>query len=487
MPLADVTKLAALKPGDLQSIRDRLRELGVTYAASMPIFRTSAALPPMLQAPIRRYHARKLGTKQGVAMRALLFQDPVTREEARDAFGADLDRFLDLGILKEGDDGIVGDFVLGVIDDLYVFGDVLTADPEAVMGFGPTTMTLARAGHETHGAKRVLEIGCGAGTIALSMAKSVARVVATDISARAVQLTRINAAMNDLRNVEVREGSLFDPVRGERFDLVLSQPPFVARPPDDSAVTFLHGGARGDELPRALIAELPEFLAQNGRGVLLVEWPDTGEASVEATVKKIVGDRADVLVLQLSPANIDNHAAIYEALIHPTLDPAFERAVLVRRGHFDAMGVRALVPTLTVVSRGAGPRWSATLPMHAGAKLDGRAIDRMIAARVLAADPDRLRKARLRMPAGIVLAQEQVGPGSNVPSTLSARFPPDVGLQNVDLTEHLLILLTAVHESRTVDDGIARFAEQMDAPKEKARETLGSIADALRYGLLQVA
>ena len=101
---------------------------------------------------------------------------------------------------------------------------------------------------------RGLDLGCGAGTGALSLAAQVDRVIGTDINPRAVALSRINAALNGIGNVEFREGDMFAPVAGENFDLIISQPPFVSTPPGLAAASYESGGARGDELPLRLLA-----------------------------------------------------------------------------------------------------------------------------------------------------------------------------------------------------------------------------------------
>lgn len=79
-------------------------------------------------------------------------------------------------------------------------------------------------------AERVLDLGCGWGAIGLAAAKTLpsAHVVLTDVNQRAVRLARKNLDRNGVRNAEVRLGSLFEPVKGEVFDLILSHPPFHA-------------------------------------------------------------------------------------------------------------------------------------------------------------------------------------------------------------------------------------------------------------------
>jgi release factor glutamine methyltransferase len=80
----------------------------------------------------------------------------------------------------------------------------------------------------------VLDLGTGSGAAALGAARLGARVVAVDINPAAVRCARINALLNQLEaRIEVRHGDLFAPVAGERFDLILFNPPFVHGTPRD--------------------------------------------------------------------------------------------------------------------------------------------------------------------------------------------------------------------------------------------------------------
>jgi HemK-related putative methylase len=72
----------------------------------------------------------------------------------------------------------------------------------------------------------VLDMGTGSGVCAVFAARHARRVVAVDINASAVRCARINALLNRAEGLDVRHGDLFDPVAGERFDLILFNPPF---------------------------------------------------------------------------------------------------------------------------------------------------------------------------------------------------------------------------------------------------------------------
>src|SRR5206468_2918889 len=77
---------------------------------------------------------------------------------------------------------------------------------------------------------RALDVGTGSGVHALLAARHAREVVATDVNARALAFTELNAALNGVTNVECRFGSLFEPVAGETFDLITCNAPYVVSP-----------------------------------------------------------------------------------------------------------------------------------------------------------------------------------------------------------------------------------------------------------------
>lgn len=119
-----------------------------------------------------------------------------------------------------------------------------------------------------------LDMGCGCGIQAMHLKTHANRVVATDLSPRACEYTRFNAALNRL-DIEVREGSLFEPVAGEAFDLVVTNPPFVITPEllrGDGLFEYRDGGMRRDELVRRVVREGPECLKSGGVLQMIGNW-----------------------------------------------------------------------------------------------------------------------------------------------------------------------------------------------------------------------
>jgi len=102
---------------------------------------------------------------------------------------------------------------------------------------------------------RVLDLGCGWGAVGVAAAKSApgGHVVLTDVNRRAARLARENLERNRVRNAEVRVGSLFEPVDGETFDVIATNPPFHV----------------GRDLVLRILADAPAHLAPAGRLVLV--------------------------------------------------------------------------------------------------------------------------------------------------------------------------------------------------------------------------
>lgn len=147
-------------------------------------------------------------------------------------------------------------------------------DEDHVLGIGGASLSLLGQTIRER-VDSALDLGCGCGIQALYLATHCGRVVATDLSARAGALTQFNAALNGAP-IDVRVGSLFEPVSGESFDLIVSNPPFVITPDTVRAGAGFHeyrdGGMQRDELVGSLIRSAPDHLAPGGTLQILANW-----------------------------------------------------------------------------------------------------------------------------------------------------------------------------------------------------------------------
>jgi release factor glutamine methyltransferase len=134
----------------------------------------------------------------------------------------------------------------------------------------------------------VLDVGTGSGAIAIALARerAKARITASDVSAAALAVAARNAeTLGVADRVRFLEGSLFEPVCGESFDLVVSNPPYVALrdaeklPPElrHEPASALFAGDDGTDLLRAFAAGVRDVLARDGAALVELD-PRQAEA-----------------------------------------------------------------------------------------------------------------------------------------------------------------------------------------------------------------
>lgn len=134
---------------------------------------------------------------------------------------------------------------------------------------------------------RIADLGTGSGAIALAIAKERprSRVVATDASVEALDVARENAKRNGIGNVEFRHGDWFAPLAGETFDLIASNPPYIALGDPHlgegdlrfEPASALSSGSDGLDAIRAIVRDAPSHLRAGGWLLLEHGW-EQGEA-----------------------------------------------------------------------------------------------------------------------------------------------------------------------------------------------------------------
>lgn len=202
------------------------------------------------------------------------------------------------------EDGLgAGELLIASDLDEVALGGTLPADH--VLGVGGASRTLAEIVVPTR-VERALDVGTGCGIQALLLARHVSRVVATDISARALAFAELNAQLNGVSTIEFRRGDLFEPVAGELFDLVVSNPPFVITPRVASVPDYEYrdAGLVGDALVERFLRAAPSLLAPGGIAQLLGNWETRREAAGLDRVRSWIDEGTDAWVIErerLSP------------------------------------------------------------------------------------------------------------------------------------------------------------------------------------------
>jgi len=270
--LPDVSQLTRAPQG----LAGVLTSFGLTAS----FIRTSSEPGDDLRGPLRLTRAAMLRDDvPSQALRLWMGGEPQPRAGVEAWMGSGLlEALLACGLLQTTPTGaaIQAPFHLRLVEHLFLFSDYLGTHDDAVMGAGETTELLYQAAWPTLVPDHVLDLGCGAGTVALLLAGRAVRVTGTDISPRAIAIAACNARINGVRNAVFRTGDCFAPVEDERFDLIVSQPPYYPQERAGSQV-FLAGGPRGDEIARRLLSECPRYLSNLGRALVLSSWaPDAG-------------------------------------------------------------------------------------------------------------------------------------------------------------------------------------------------------------------
>ncbi|WP_367402704.1 DUF7059 domain-containing protein [Kocuria marina] len=175
---------------------------------------------------------------------------------------------------------------LYVASDLGAFQRPGVLRHDHVLGIGGASLTLVQS-TPRRPVDTALDLGTGCGIQTFHLLAHARHVTATDISDRALATARFNLILNaealdvdpwDLpARVSLERGSLLEPVADRRFDMVVSNPPFVITPrsPDEQAedrFTYRDGGLPGDRLVRELLGALPTVLNPGATAHLLANW-----------------------------------------------------------------------------------------------------------------------------------------------------------------------------------------------------------------------
>ena len=309
--------------GDLpQQLRAALVEAGFTYDGVAGVLGGQAheALSRNETTPgLRRTRG---GSPLETLTRMFLLQTPVELAAAERALPGLLDRLSAQGLVEQSvgevaarldvrpyaaDDGAADETGDGTVDrGMWVVSDLtpgLDGGPQRVgsdhvLGISAASTSLAQLTiREPVG--RALDLGSGCGVQALHLARHADAVVATDVNSRALWMTAFNAALNEVADsVDVREGSFFQPVAGERFDLIATNPPFVISPATGERLVYRDSGLPGDRVVEDIVRAAPDHLTDGGWCQVLANWVIARHQPWAERLAPWVADDCDALVVQ---------------------------------------------------------------------------------------------------------------------------------------------------------------------------------------------
>ncbi len=240
-----------------------------------------------------------------VTTRAFMLGEQVDACLLETALGVSVGELLDLVVEADGAARAQVELAPYGVDDhhWYVASDWSSrrtgrpAPADHVLGVGGASTMLAQCAVRPE-VDRALDIGTGCGVQAFHLAGHSRQVTATDLSSRCLDLAALNAALNGV-SLDLRKGSLLEPVAGEQFDLVVSNPPFVIGSPASQRHDYRDSGLDGDAVCAALVQGVGAHLTDGGWCQLLANWEITeGDDWAEHPRSWVVAGGLDAWVIQ---------------------------------------------------------------------------------------------------------------------------------------------------------------------------------------------
>ncbi|MCW2747078.1 MAG: transferase [Nocardioidaceae bacterium] len=436
------------------ALRDALRHADFTVDQVGALLGADAHRALMRNETAPAYRATADGSPVSTLTRLFSLQRPVSREAADRALPGLVDALVGADMLAAS-----GEDVRAAVDirpygdedhDWWVVCDLTpgldgggrTVTRDHVLGISEASSSLAQLTIRSE-IGSALDLGAGCGVQALHLASHARRVVATDVNQRALEMCRLTGALNEVA-YDVRDGSLFDPVAGETYDLIATNPPFVVSPPTEERYVYRDSGFSGDDVVRRIVEGAQAHLNPGGWCQILANWIHLdGQPWTERIASWIEPTGLDAWVLQREVADLPTYVEMWLADAGQKGTPDYVRQYDAWLDWFEDQGIEGIgfgwlclrnsgrsTPTLNLeewpyeIEQPLGPHVAAW-----GARADGLA----------ALDDDQLLGARLVHAEDVV--QETFGPvGAEDPEYLMVRLQRGVRrARQVDTVEAGLI------------------------------------------------
>ncbi|MFJ2847408.1 methyltransferase [Streptomyces griseofuscus] len=314
---------AADRPEAAARLRDALLAASFTADGLLELLGAPAYTALARSETVPALRATRGDTPLETLVRLFLLQQPVPR--ARVAAVLPVEEAVETGWLVR----VGGDEVAAAVDvrpyggpggeDWFIVSDLGCAVGGAggigqraegvVLGVGGASTTLAGITVRTPVAA-ALDLGTGSGIQALHASRHTTRVTATDLNPRALHITALTLALSGAPAAELREGSLFEPVRDdEKFDLIVSNPPFVISP--GARLTYRDGGMGGDDLCRSLVQQAGERLNEGGFAQFLANWQHVAGEDWQDRLRSWVPRGCDAWIVQREVQDVTQYAELW--------------------------------------------------------------------------------------------------------------------------------------------------------------------------------
>jgi len=454
------------QPGDLSLFRERLRAAGFTETAvsevlegksdrtidvAYVIHRTAEPLP---------FHS---------LVRLFLLGIPVATENVVSALSRPgIQCAFESGLIEDLGDNVRAVACLRPWRGLFLLSDFLPPQGEplpadfVMSGTSASSRLLTRLTVRRR-VEQALDLGTGAGIHALLAASHADQVIATDTNKRALNFAAMNARLNGIDHVSFAEGSFFEPVAGEKFDLIVTNPPFIISP--QSGLMFQNAELAGDQVSELILRESPAYLREGAFAVSLISWVhETEEDWASRPRDWVKGSGCDFWLLRATSQDPLNYATgslrqseyvgscRYSELLDKWLE--FDR----QQGF-----VRLALGAAILRKRVSGKNWIHCEDLSGAAITSdaGEQIERVFAAEDFLAktNDDELLDLRLTIHPDHVLEQKLVA-GDDGWISQSLVLKPAVGIEHrAEIDPRVLVFLSRCNGTRTVRELISDVSQ----------------------------
>ncbi|RJR20274.1 MAG: methyltransferase domain-containing protein [Nitrospiraceae bacterium] len=343
---------------DYARLRDVLEKAGYTDKGVLEVIGVKD-FPSMkgtdVQLLLRRTKDR---SALNTLIRLFLIETECDTEAVKEAFHPlKPQALIEAGIVKVDGNFMTAAVKLMPYKNLYITFDLpcmLQSDSRTnyVMGIGSSTLTLANLTVRKP-SRMTLDLGAGCGIHAFLAAGHSRSVIAADLNPRAVRFAEFNAKLNSLSNVQCLEGDLFGPVKGHKFDLVVSNPPFVISP--EARYIYRDGGMEGDQITRKIVGRVPEFLNDGGYCQILCNWAELrGQDWKERLHKWFDGTGCDAWVLRSESLDAETYAQTWIRHTEKSEPGLFPEQFEKWMDYYESHGISSMGAGLITMRRSEG-------------------------------------------------------------------------------------------------------------------------------------
>jgi len=467
-----------------EPLRAALETAGYTYDGVADLLGTTAHTALSRNETVPGLRRTGGGSPRETLTRLFLLQAPVSLGHAEAALPGLVDRLCVEGLLERSVGEVAarldvrpyadGDRDLWVVSDLTpgLDGTPNRVGADHVLGISSASTSLAQLTiREPVGL--ALDLGTGCGVQALHLAAHSDRVVATDVNQRALWTTQLNARLNRTPNVEVREGSFFEPLRGDTFDLITSNPPFVISPATGERLVYRDSGLPGDRVVEDIVRAAPDHLNDGGWCQILANWVIASGVPWHERIGSWLDGGCDAFVVQREVVDPATYVELWLKDAGLQGSPEYVRRYDTWLAWFEEQGIEAIGFGWVNLRKTGG---AATLrleewpyeveqPIAPAIHAFGRAVDALAELE----DDDALLAATLVVRPDV--QQETLGaPGAADPHTVVLR--QQLGLRRArkaDIVEAALV--GACDGELTVGQILDALAQLLDADQAETRKT----------------